>query len=77
MKHIDGIGAQQFSYYYMRSGREYDFRHFYTCNISVKTSFFKALPSRWFDPDFYLYGYEDVEVGYRLAQNGMRIVYQE
>jgi glycosyltransferase involved in cell wall biosynthesis len=76
MKHIDGIGAQQFSYYYMRSGREYDFRHFYTCNISVKTSFFKALPS-WFDPDFYLYGYEDVEVGYRLAQNGMRIVYQE
>jgi glycosyltransferase involved in cell wall biosynthesis len=76
MKHIDGVGAQQFSYYYMRSGREYDFRHFYTCNISVKTSFFKSLPS-WFDPDFYLYGYEDVEVGYRLAQNGMQIIYQE
>jgi glycosyltransferase involved in cell wall biosynthesis len=75
MRHIDGVGAQQFGYYYMRPGQEYDFRHFYTCNVSVKTPFFKSLGS-WFDPDFYLYGYEDVEVGYRLAQKGMRIIYQ-
>jgi glycosyltransferase involved in cell wall biosynthesis len=76
MQHIDGIGGQQFSYYYMRPGRAYDFRHFYTCNISLKTVFLKTL-GRWFDPGFDLVGYEDVELGYRLARRGMRIVYHD
>jgi glycosyltransferase involved in cell wall biosynthesis len=75
MAHIDGIGAQQFSYHYLQNGHEYDFRHFYTCNISLKTAFIQAL-DHWFDPDFYLYGFEDVELGYRLVQRGMRILYQ-
>jgi hypothetical protein len=75
MDHIDGIGAQQFSYHYLQDEQEYDFRHFYTSNISLKTRFLQSL-DRWFDTDFYLYGYEDTELGYRLANRGMRIVYQ-
>lgn len=75
MSHIDGIGAQQFSYHYLRDGHTYDFRHFYTCNISLKTSFLQSL-NQWFDKDFYLYGFEDTELGYRLAKQGMRIIYK-
>lgn len=74
MKHIDGVGAQQFSFYYLVDGREYDFRHFYTCNISLSTKFLQSL-DHWFDPKFYLYGFEDVELGYRLFRRGMRILY--
>lgn len=76
MAHIDGIGAQQFSYHYLKSGQEYDFRHFYTSNISLKRSMMWRL-DRWFDPDFVIYGYEDAELGYRLAQKGMRIIYSD
>ena len=76
MKHIDGLGAQQFSYYYLRDGQEYDFRHFYTCNISVKSGFIRSL-DHWFDRGFYLYGFEDAELGYRLKQRGLHIVYSQ
>ena len=36
MRHIDGPGAQQFSYAGFADGAEYDFRHFYTSNVSVR-----------------------------------------
>jgi glycosyltransferase involved in cell wall biosynthesis len=75
MEHIDGEGAQQFSYYYFRDGREYDFRHLYTCNISLKREMLFS-EKYWFDGDFHRYGYEDVELGYRLAKHGLRILYQ-
>jgi glycosyltransferase involved in cell wall biosynthesis len=76
MTHIDGVGAQQFSYYYLRDGQEYDFRHFYTCNISAKSEFIQSL-DHWFDSDFYLYGFEDVELGYRLKRRGLHIIYSQ
>jgi glycosyltransferase involved in cell wall biosynthesis len=72
MQHIDGEGAQQFSYFYFRDGQEYDFRHFYTCNISVKRELLFSEP-HWFDSDFPSAGYEDAELGYRLAKRGMHI----
>ena len=74
MAHIDGIGAQQFSYYYMRDGHEYDFRHFYTANISMKRDLLCAQPNG-FDTQFPYAAFEDSELSYRLAQQGMRIVY--
>ena len=74
MEHIDGIGAEQFSYYYLKNGQTYDYRHFYTSNISLKTELLYSV-DHWFDPDFTMYGFEDVELGYRLAQNGMKIYY--
>lgn len=75
MSHIDGIGAQQFSYHYLRDGQEYDFRHFYTSNISLKTDFLKSL-EHWFDTDFTYAAFEDAELSYRLAQKGLKIIYQ-
>jgi len=74
MKHIDGIGAQQFSYHYLKNGAEYDFRHFYTANISLKLAILKQL-DRLFDTDFRYAAYEDAELAYRLAQHGLKIIH--
>jgi glycosyltransferase involved in cell wall biosynthesis len=76
MDHIDGVGAQQFSYYYFKDGAEYDFRHFYTSNVSLKRAFLLSL-DHWFDDDFPYPAFEDAELGFRLAQRGLRIIYKE
>ncbi|MGC9356216.1 MAG: glycosyltransferase family 2 protein [Anaerolineae bacterium] len=75
MQHIDGVGAEQFSYYYLQDGHEYDFRHLYTSNISLKRDFLCSL-DRWFDTEFAYAAFEDVELAYRLAKHGLRIVYR-
>jgi glycosyltransferase involved in cell wall biosynthesis len=75
MRHIDGIGAQQFSYAHMRDDQELDFRHFYTSNVSLKRSLLDRVQP-WFDPAFIHPAYEDAELGYRLSrQAGLRIHY--
>jgi glycosyltransferase involved in cell wall biosynthesis len=73
MSHIDGIGAQQFSYRYLQNGQEYDFRHFYTANISINKEFLLSA-GKLFDTDF-RYAFEDGELSYRLSKRGMRIIY--
>ncbi len=79
MQHIDGIGAQQFSYHYFRDQQEYDFRHFYTANISVKKDLLcsqQTSPNgKIFDTNFPYAAFEDVELSYRLALRGLRIIY--
>lgn len=75
MCHIDGVGAEQFSYHYFVDGEQYDYRHLYTSNISLKTNFLRSI-NTWFDTDFVLYGFEDVELGYRLSRLGLKIMYQ-
>jgi glycosyltransferase involved in cell wall biosynthesis len=74
MTHIDGVGAQQFSYYYLRDGQEYDFRHFYTSNISIKAGFLKST-DHWFDVEFPFAAFEDAELAYRLSKKGLKIRY--
>jgi glycosyltransferase involved in cell wall biosynthesis len=74
MAHIDGIGAQQFSYYFLQDGHEYDFRHFYTANISIKTEMLKLLRA-WFSTDFPFAAFEDAELAYRLSRRGLHIRY--
>jgi GT2 family glycosyltransferase len=74
MTHIDGIGAQQFSYHYLQDGKVYDFRHFYTANISIRTEFLKSL-KHWFDPNFRYAAFEDAELAFRLSKHGLRILY--
>ena len=76
MAHIDGVGAQQFSYHFLQHGRSYDFRHFYTSNISLKTEFLKS-EKNWFDTSFPYAAFEDVELSYRLAKRGMQIIYDQ
>ncbi|RLC77068.1 MAG: hypothetical protein DRI61_12185 [Chloroflexi bacterium] len=75
MKHIDGVGAQQFSYHFLKDGCEYDFRHFYTANVSIKRDFLRSL-ERWFDPSFPYAAFEDAELAFRMAQRGLRIIYR-
>jgi glycosyltransferase involved in cell wall biosynthesis len=74
MLHIDGAGAEQFSYYYLKDGQEYDFRHLYTSNVSLKTEFLKT-ESVWFDTSFPYAAFEDVELSYRLSRRGLKIIY--
>jgi glycosyltransferase involved in cell wall biosynthesis len=74
MAHIDGVGAQQFSFHYLRDGQEYDFRHFYTSNISIKAGFLKAT-GQWFDVGFPYAAFEDAELAYRLSKRGLKIRY--
>ena len=76
MSHIDGVGAQQFSYNYFQNGQEYDFRHFYTANISVKSSLLQQ-DRDLFDTNFPYAAFEDAEFAYRLAKHGLRIIYDE
>ena len=74
MRHIDGRGAQQFSYFHMEDGAEYDFRHFYTSNVSVRRDLL-ALEPDGFSTDFPSAAFEDAEFSFRLASHGMRILY--
>lgn len=74
MRHIDGAGAEQFSFAYLRDGREYDFRHFYTSNLSIRRSFLARAPGG-FSVDFPKAAFEDIELSYRLARLGQRIFY--
>lgn len=74
MKHITDIGCEQFGFVGMRPFEVIDFRHFYTSNISVSREQLQSL-NGLFDPAFKKYGFEDVELGYRLFKNGVQIMY--
>ena len=66
--------GHQFGYAHMRSGEEAPFTCFYTSNISLPRDLLGDEP---FDPVFSSYGWEDVELGYRLNLRGCRILYEE
>ncbi len=75
MRHIDGPGAQQFSYHFFKDGTEYDFRHLYTSNVSLYRELLDREPEA-FSTDFPAAAFEDAELGFRLARHGLRIVYR-
>jgi len=74
MRHVDGPGGQQFSYAAFTDGQEYDFRHFYTSNVSLRRDLLMS-ESGGFSTDFPAAAFEDAELAYRLARRGMRIYY--
>lgn len=57
------FGGHQFAYEKLRGKMEADYNFFYTSNISLKRSLVDKYP---FDPSFSKYGWEDIELGYRL-----------
>jgi glycosyltransferase involved in cell wall biosynthesis len=75
MTHITEVGHEQFSFNAFPPNTYVDFRHFYTSNISVDR---KLLLSEkvLFDERFYKVNFEDVELGYRLSQKGMKILFE-
>jgi glycosyltransferase involved in cell wall biosynthesis len=75
MRHIDGVGAQQFSYHYFRDGAKYDFRHFYTSNVSLRRRLLELEPAG-FCTDFPAAAFEDAEFAYRLSMHGLEIRYR-
>ncbi len=68
------LEGHQFGYGFMESGKDQPFTCFYTSNISLDRT---VLGDRPFDSKFDSYGWEDVELGYRLSKRGVRIVYDE
>lgn len=51
------------------------FWHFYTSNISLER---KTLEQESFSPEFKGYGWEDIELGYRLTKNcNLKLIYNE
>ena len=67
---MDGVlfGFRSFS-----AEKELDFRSFYFCNTSVKIDF--LIKTGTFDEDFLGYGFEDIELGYRLQKKGAQVLY--
>jgi GT2 family glycosyltransferase len=66
--------AALFDYRLLEAQEERDagWTRFYSCNVSLKRQFFLA--SGGFDPDF-VFDYEDLDLGWRLGQRGMRLLY--
>ena len=74
MQHITTIGNEQFSYNRLSPEDLTDFRHFYTCNLSLSRKWFES-EDCFFSDEFHKYGYEDIELGYRLTQKGLKLFY--
>lgn len=67
------FGGHQFAYEKLDRGEKPDFNFFYTSNLSIPRS---LLQKESFDPDFHHYGWEDIELGYRLEKKyNLRLVY--
>jgi hypothetical protein len=49
-------------------------RHYYTCNASTPRAAIEAVGG--FDPDFWHYGCEDTDLGLRLEDHGLPLVYR-
>ena len=74
MKWLEKGGRKYFfNYQDLTPGKESGPLFFYTCNVSVK----KVLLDEcgWFDESFPFASHEDLELGYRLANKGMRMIY--
>ncbi len=69
------FGGHQFAYEKLEGKEEADYNFFYTSNISLKRSLLDKYP---FDPAFSGYGWEDIELGYRLhLREGLRLYYNK
>jgi GT2 family glycosyltransferase len=54
-------------------GDDAGWTRFYSCNVSMRRELF--VDTGGFDPDF-RFDYEDLDLGYRLGQRGMRLLYE-
>jgi glycosyltransferase involved in cell wall biosynthesis len=67
------FGGHQFAYNTLTPNKEASYKHFYTSNISIKTELLKNNP---FSKEFSTYGWEDIELAYRLKKNNeLKIIY--
>jgi glycosyltransferase involved in cell wall biosynthesis len=66
-------GGPQFRYHQVRGKSTVSFKHFYTCNVSLKR---QALLNHPFDEDI-VYGFEDLELALRLERHGFVFHFDE
>lgn len=67
------FGGHQFAYEKLQGKNMADYNFFYTSNISLKRT---LLLKHSFDPVFSKYGWEDIELGYRLQkEEGLKLYY--
>jgi glycosyltransferase involved in cell wall biosynthesis len=57
----------------LQGDQEAGWPRFYSSNVSMKRALFEAAGG--FDPDF-VFDYEDLDFGWRLGQQGMRLLYE-
>ncbi len=74
MKHILDIGNEQFEYSRIEPYSLSECHHFYTCNISVDAELLNTEPY-YFDSRVDKWGFEDIELGWRLSRKGLKIYY--
>lgn len=68
------FGGHQFAFDLLKGKETADYNFFYTSNISLKSSLLKKFK---FDPWFSGYGWEDIELGYRLTKEAGLVLYYE
>lgn len=68
MSLIQGEGQQQFGYSYLRPYARYDWRFFYTANVSIKRGCVDDWSADGFSTDFRCAAFEDGEFACRLAK---------
>lgn len=68
-----GLDGVLFEYRVLSRGMQVGFAHCYFNNTSLKIGFLRETGT--FDEDFRSYGYEDMELGYRLIKGGLRLLY--
>lgn len=68
MRHIQGPGGEQFGYTDMEPHKQWDWRFFYTCNVSVKRHIVDDWLKEGFSPAFTGCGFEDGEFAYRMGK---------
>lgn len=66
------LDGAQFSFGRLEDGEEAPFTNFYTSNVSLARD---ALGEEPFHDAFTSYGWEDIELGWRLELSGLRMVY--
>jgi hypothetical protein len=74
MDYITGNGGQQFGYNALQPHTFVPYGYFYTSNVSVSRTLLERQEDL-FSHKFTGAGFEDVELGLRLAQDGMRLLY--
>jgi glycosyltransferase involved in cell wall biosynthesis len=77
MAHIQGRGGEQYRYADMAPFTFYDYRFFYTSNVSIKRTIVDNWLEEGFSKEFKLAGYEDAEFAYRMQKRpeGLKIFY--
>jgi len=70
---LNKFGGHQFAFNHLKDNQATNYNYFYTSNLSLKK---KILEQNKFDPWFDGYGWEDIELGYRLQKKeDLKLIY--